>query len=315
MRIVVLNDLTFTQSQLARLRSLGTLVVHPDTTDEQQAVARLHRAEIAVIDGFKLPITRALIEASTNLRLIVLTSTAYHIADLGAASQMGVKIAHIPGYSTEAVAEHAIALLLAVMRAIVPADRAMRARRFEIDPSNNAHRAFLGRELRGKTLGIIGLGAIGNRIAELGAGFDMALVGYNRSPRPVAGLRLTELDELLSVSDVVVLGLAVNPETENFIAERELSLMKPGAVLINTAGWELVDAGALHRALAEGRLGGAGLDVIDPGDKGAPLIALDNVVLSPQSAAWTLEACGNLAEAVVATVEAFARSEPNYIVN
>ena len=310
MRIAVLHDPLFSQAQLARLGALGTVVNHRDTIDLAQGIAHVRTAETAIIDGFKLPVTRALIEGGTRLRLIALTSTAYHMVDFDAANERGITIANIPGYSTEAVAEHAIALIFAVARAVAVADRAMRAGPFQIDPGNPAHRAFLGFELRGKTLGVIGLGAIGRRVAELGNGLGMTVLGYNRTPRPLAGVRPVGLDELLRVSDVVSLNLAVHPDTEKLISDRELRAMKPGAVLINTAGGELVDTAALCQALSEGRLSGAGLDVLDARDELAPLLTMDNVVLSPLSGAWTREACADLAEAVVVTIEAFARGTP-----
>ncbi len=315
MRISVLNDPLFDATQLRRLQRIGPLAVHVDTVSEAEAIQRLQDAEIAVIDGFKVPITRAVIEASGSLRLLVLTSTAFHMVDFGAAKERKVLIANIPTYSTEAVAEHTFALLLAVVRAIPEADRAMRARPFQIDPTEETHRRFLGFELRGKTLGVIGLGAIGSRVAELGLGFGMRVVAFNRSPRRIARVRLVRLDELLAVADVVTIHLAVHPDTENFISDRELGLMKHGAVLINTAGGELIDTAALHRALKARRIAGAGLDVLVPWDRSNPLLELSSVVLSPQAAAWTREACAALADSIVDTIEAFARGGPINIVN
>lgn len=315
MRIAVLNDPGFDAAQLRRLGCVGTPTVHDDTLGEAQAIQRLADADIAVVDGFKVPVSRAVIEAGASLRLLVLTSTAFHMVDFAAAKARGVKVANIPGFSTEAVAEHAIALMLAVVRAIPLADRAMRIRPFQIDPGNEAHRRFLGFELRGKTLGVIGLGAIGRRVAELGLGLGMPVVAFNRSKRRMAHVRLASLDELLALSDIVSIHLAVHPETENIISDRELNLMKPGAVLINTAGGELVNTAALYRALKEGNLAGAGLDVLATWDPANLLLGLTNVVLSPQSASWTREACANLTESIVETVEAFARGRPINIVN
>jgi phosphoglycerate dehydrogenase-like enzyme len=305
-----LTELDFKEAQTARLRAIGTLIHHPDTIEEAEASTRLKDAHVAIIDGFKLKISRAVLGAASDLRLIVLTSTAFHMVDLAAARERSIRIANIPGYSTQAVAEHAFALLFAVVRRIPISDQAMRAAPFQVDPCEKTHRAFLGWELRGKTLGVIGLGAIGQRIAALGLGLGMNVVSWNRTPRTMAGVRSLPLDVLLGTSDVVSLNLAVDRQMEQFISDRELALMKPGAVLINTAGGELVNAGALYRALSESRLSGAGLDVIWPSDHSNPLLGLDSVVFSPQSAAWTREACADLSEAVVQTVEAFARGEP-----
>ncbi|MGH7186480.1 MAG: 2-hydroxyacid dehydrogenase, partial [Pseudomonadota bacterium] len=294
---------------------VGTLTVHDDTVGEAQAIQRLEGAQIAVVDSFKEPVTRPVIERCAGLRLLVLTSTAFHLVDFAAAKERGVKVANIPGYSTEAVAEHAIALMLAVARAIPFADQAMRVRPFQIDPAVEAHRQFLGFELRGKTLGVIGLGAIGRRVAELGLSLGMRVVAYNRSPRRMAHVRIVALDELLAMSDVVSIHLAVHRDTENIISDRELSLMKPAAVLINSAGGELVDTAALYRALKERKIAGAGLDVLAPWGSANPLLGLSNVVLTPQAAAWTREAGAALAESIVDTIEAFAHGRPINIVN
>ncbi|HXV26261.1 MAG TPA: NAD(P)-dependent oxidoreductase [Alphaproteobacteria bacterium] len=315
MQIVVLHDPSFDENQQARLRNLGTLALYNDTTSEELAMDRIENAQIVVVDSFKVPVSRTVIEAGQSLRLLVLTSTAYHLLDIAAATERGVKVANIPSYSTEAVAEHTIALMLAVVKAIPLADQAMRRRPFQIDPAIEEHRRYLGFELRGKTLGVVGLGAIGGRVAELGLCLGMRIVAFNRSPRRLAHVRLVPLAELLAESDVVSIHLAVHPETEHMISDRELRLMKSTAVLINSASGELVDTAALHRALRERRLAGAGLDVLERWDPANPLLSLSNVVLSPQSAAWTREASNTLAESIVKVIEAFACGQPVNIVN
>jgi glycerate dehydrogenase len=261
MRTIVLNDPALDEGHLARLRGIGTLDLYNNTITEEQALQRIQGAEIAVVDGFKIPIHRALIEAAPGLRLLVLSSTAFHMVDFETADQRQVKIANIPDYSTEAVAEHAFALMLAVARAIPIADSAMRNHPFQIDPNEQSHRRFLGFELRGRTLGIIGLGSIGRRVAEIALCLGMQVIAYNRSPKPMMHVQLMNLNELLAASDIVSIHLAVHPEThlavhpetEDIISDRELSLIKLGAVLINTAGSELIDNAALYRVLRGGQ--------------------------------------------------------------
>jgi lactate dehydrogenase-like 2-hydroxyacid dehydrogenase len=314
-QIAILNDSSFEENHLARLREVGILTIHDDTTSEEQAVARVRGVEIVLVDGFKVPVNRRVIESSARLRLLALNSTAFHMVDLNAANDRDVKVSNVPGYATEAVAEHAIALMLAVVRVVPLGDAAMRANPFQIDASNQEHKRFLGFELRGKTLGVIGLGAIGSRVAELGLGFGMKVLAYNRSRKPMDSVELATLDDLMSRSDVVSVNLALDPETENIISDRELGLMKSSAVLINTADGKHVNTQALYRALKERRIFAAGLDVIEEWDKTNPLLSLDNIVLSPQSASWTREARANLAELVVRTVEAFACGRPINLVN
>jgi glycerate dehydrogenase len=315
MQIAILNNSPFDDTHLARLRNLGALAIHDETVSEEQAIARVKDVEIALVDGFKIPVNRALIENGTKLRLLVLNSTAFHMVDFAAANERGVKVANIPGYSTESVAEHAIALMFAVVRAIPLANESMRKNPFQIAAGNQDHKQFLGFEIRGKTLGIIGLGAIGRRVAELGLGLGMKVLAYNRSPRSMDHVELVRLDELLARTDIVSVNLALHSETVNLISDRELGLMKASAVVIDTTGGEIVNTRALYRALKERRIFGAGLDVAAEWTRTNPLLGLSNIVLSPQAAWWTREACANLAESVVRTVEAFARGQAINLVN
>jgi lactate dehydrogenase-like 2-hydroxyacid dehydrogenase len=315
MDISIMNDLPFDECHLARLRALGELTIHGDTTSEDQAAARLRSAEIALVDGFKMPLNRLVIESAARLRLLALSSTAFHMVDLKAANERGVKVANVPGYATEAVAEHTIALMLAAVRSIPRGDAAMRAQPFQIDAGNPAHARYLGFELRGKTLGVVGLGAIGSRVAELGLGLGMKVLAYNRTRRPKANVDPVPLDDLLARSDVVSINVALCPETESFISDRELSLMKASAVLINTADGGCVSTDALYRALRDRRILAAGLDVLAEWDEANPLLTLDNVVLSPQAAFWTHEACATLVETLIGNVEAFVGGRPINLVN
>jgi phosphoglycerate dehydrogenase-like enzyme len=225
-----------------------------------------------------------------------------------------VSIANTPGYATDSVEEHAIALILAVAKAIPLAHCAMQKRPFHVNENNRDHERFCGLELRGKTLGIIGLGAIGRWVAEIGAGLGMRVIAYNRSPVLCDKVEPMSLDDMLKVSDVVSIHLALNMQTKNFISGREFALMKPGAILINTADPGHVDSAALYRAVAEKRIWGVGLDgMTDDGDQSL-LLAMDNIVMSPLSASWTREALRKRADAIVASVEDYVKGCPINIV-
>ena len=314
-RIFILNHLNLRETHLGHLREIGEVIITADTLTEKQAIARLKSANIAVVDGFKAPLGRAVIDRTAGLQLVILTSTAFHMVDLEAAKEKGVKVANTPAYATEAVAEHAIALMFAAVRAIPLGDRAVRANPFQVDLANEEHLKFLGFELRGKVLGVIGLGAIGSRVAELGLALGMRVLAYNRTFKMMSNVETTSLDEVLSRSDIVSVNLALNGETENIISERELALMKPGSVLINTADGRHVNTRALFSALQDGRISAAGLDVLAEWDRSNPLLTLDNVVFAPQSASCTREASANLAESIVQTVEAFASGRPINLVS
>jgi D-3-phosphoglycerate dehydrogenase len=194
-----------------------------------------------------------------------------------------VTVHTIKGYGDTAVAEHTIALMMACCRDIARMDRDMRSGTWT--PRE-------GMQLRGKTLGIIGLGGIGQEVARIARGVGMDVVAWNRSPRPDAGLRLVDLGTLLATSDVISLNLTLNDETRGFLNAERIARLKPGAILVNTARGALVDEAALIAALQNGRIRHAGLDVFhaEPLKPDHPLARLDNVTLTAHAAFRTLEA-------------------------
>ena len=314
MNVAVLNGCYLNEAHLERLKKLGSLTVYDDTDNESGCIERLQGVEIALVDGFKVPLTARVIESAETLRLLVVLSTAFNVVDLDAANRMGVKVANVPGFSTESVAEHAIALMFAVIKRIPLGDREVRKSPFEIRGIESDER-FLGFEVKGKTLGVIGLGGIGVRVAEIGSALGMNVVAYNGTPRDVPNIEMLGLEELLRTSDVVSVNLALTPETKYIISDETLALMKPTAVLINTAIGTHVNTQALYRALKEKKIFGAGLDLLAEWDESNPLLELDNIVLSPHSAWWTPEALVNFAEIITGTVESFVKGEPRNLIN
>ncbi len=314
MNISILNEFFFNEGHLCRLKRLGRLDIYDDTVSEAQALLRIKGAQIAIVEGFKTPLNNTVLENADELKLLALSSTAYHFVDLEFAAKKGINVANVPGFSTEAVAEHTIALMFAVIRQIPLGDRKVKQNLFEISASEDDNR-FLGFDIKGKTLGVLGLGSIGTRVAELGIALGMKVVAYNRTPRKIQDVELLSLDEVLRTSDVISVNLALTPDTEGIISDRALALMKPSAVLINTATGPHVNTQALYKALKAKTIFGAGLDMLAEWDENNPLLELDNIVLSPHSAWWTNEACANLRDTIVGNVESFVRGEPSNLVN
>ena len=220
-------------------------------------------------------------------------------------------VANVPGYSTEAVAEHTFALMLAVIRRIPAADAAVRHGQFATREGDSS----FGFDLAGKTLGIVGLGRIGTRVAEIARGFGMKVLAWDRGTKIVDGVTQVALEQLLAQSDIVSLHLPLASDTENFLSAARLRLMKPTAVLINTARGKLVDEHALYEALRSGVIAGAGLDVLSEMDTSNPLLTLPNVVFSPHSAYNTRESSRTRGDFIVATVRAFVAGSPINVVN
>ena len=314
MNIAILEDWILGKTDVARLEELGPVTVFEATPSEEQAIERLKGIDIGIVNGLDWPITRDLLESANQLKLLVLPSTAYHCVDLRAASENDTKVANVPGFSTEAVAEHAIALMFSVIRRITVGNQKIREKPFQATGAESEG-LLGGFEIRGKTLGVLGLGAIGGRVAELGLGLGMKVLAYNRTPRQKQGVEMVEFDDLLQKSDVISVNFALAPETEQIIGEREIGLMKPTAVLVNTAMGNHVNTQALHKALDDKKIFGAGLDLLAEWDEGNPLLQFDNVVLTPHTAWLTHEANRNFADIIIDNGKSFIRGEPLNLLN
>jgi phosphoglycerate dehydrogenase-like enzyme len=291
MKIVVPDDfpVVLTGSPAERqLRTLGIVTVYTERGAEQEPelVRRIADAEIVVSLRAYTRFSEIALTACPSVQMISIWGTGTDNVDLAACRRRGITVAHTPGVNAHAVAEHTLALMLAVTRRIPSLDRDMR--------SGQWPRGLLF-QLEGKTLGIVGLGAIGRRVATLAAPFGMRLLAATWGPdagrATAVGARHVPIETLLQESDIVSLHLRLGAETETVIDRERLALMKPGAFLVNTARGRLVDREALADALRHGRLAGAALDVFheEPIAPSDPLLTLPNVVLTPHNAGMTQE--------------------------
>ena len=270
------------------LRALGDLTVHTErgAEAEKELIRRVGDATVVVNIRAYSKFTGRVIAASPNLRLISVWGTGTDNIDLAACRAGGVTVANTPGVNAHAVAEHTLALMLAVTRAIPWMDAAVRAGQWP--------RRLLT-QLEGRTLGLVGLGPIGKRVAALVRPFGVRLMvstwGPDDGRAEARGARHVPLVALLRESDIVSLHLRLTDETRNILGPNEFALMKPSAFLVNTARAALVDRHALIDALRRGRIAGAALDVFhqEPLPADDPLLSLPNVVLTPHDAGMTAE--------------------------
>jgi len=244
-----------------------------------------------------------------QLRCVANVAVGFDNVDLAAAARRGVVVTNTPGVLDDATADLALALLLAAVRRLGEGERLVRSGapwRWGMD-------FMLGSDLRGKRLGIVGLGNIGARVAERARAFGMAIAYHNRHESPAAaalGAERLELDELLAGCDVVSLHCPLTEETRHLIGAREMALMKPTATLVNTARGPIVDEAALARALAAGEIAAAALDVYEHEPVVEPaLLGLENVVLSPHLGSATVETRTAMAELAARNAIAVARGE------
>ena len=300
-------------SDLEPLRKLGQVDFYDGPPpDRAQLIERLRPAEAVVLDYSEMD--AEVLRACERLRFVSFLGIGYNSCiDVAEATRRGIDVAYTPDYGATSVAEHALAMILALTRHIGPAFVSAREGRWE--PGR-----FQGMELRGKTLGIVGLGPIGAEMARLGAGLDMRLLGWTRrasAERARHGVTLVSLEDLFAAADVVTLHLAFTPESHGLISRALLERMKPGAWFVNTARAKLVDNAALVDLLRSGRLRGAALDVHDTEPPPADDVfrTLPNVLLTPHIGYNTREAASNMLRIAIATVEAFARGERLHVVN
>lgn len=309
--IVVPDDAPAVLGRSAAFGRLGPLaeVRYFDTLPRSAAelVERIRDADVVLNVRSSCRFTRDVFEACPKLRLLSIWGTGTDNVDLPAAQDRGITVTNTPGVAASSVAEHALALLLAVAHRIVQQDSAVRAGSW---PRGDAG------VLQGKIVGVIGLGAIGRRFAELSRGIGMRVVAWSFHPKPIDGVELVALETLLSMSDVVSLHVRLSDKTERMIGPREFELMKPGAILVNTARGAIVDETALIHALSTGKVSGAGLDVFstEPLPPGHPIANLPNVVLTPHSAGITPEALEAGLQLAVTNVASFLAGSPINVV-
>lgn len=315
MKIVILNECFLSCTHIAQLEELGEVSVYKDTDSRDKLLSRVVGADIVLADMFSAPWDKETLANVKGLKLVNVNSTGFNLIDLEAANKSGVKVANTPGFGTEAVAEHTIALMFSVAKKITQANNQMRTSSLEVDPGNPDHMVYKSKQLAGKTLGILGLGAIGSEVAKLAKGIGMKVVAYNRSPKNIEGIPLLSLEELLSTSDVVSINLALTKKTEHIIGEKELGLMKQDAILINTARGKHIDEEALLIALSKGKFWGVGLDVFESQSNVVKFAKFSNVIMTPHSAWLTDESVVKLADIMVGNVKSFVEGKPKNIVN
>ena len=258
-------------------------------------------------------IDKEVLDAAPALKAISTYSVGYEHIDVEEATRRGIYVGHTPGVLTDATADLAFALLLAAARRIAEADRYVRAGKWQ-GPFGSM--SLLGEPVWGATLGIVGFGRIGRAMAARAGGFHMRVL-YHDSERLTAsdegssGGEYRGLDDLLAASDFVSIHVPHSTETHHLIGERELRLMKPTAMLINTSRGSVIDEGALAMALKEGWIGGAGLDVYEhePLDSSSPLLGMENVTLVPHIGSGTKTSRREMAELTAKNLLAALRGE------
>lgn len=307
MRTVLVEPLTISQDILDAFREVLGQDGHSFTAYEtkpastQEWLDRVGDADQVILANTPMP--EEVVESAKNLKYINVAFTGLDHIPLESCKAKGIQVSNAAGYSDEGVAELVVGMTISLLRQIKEADRAIRRGGKAAD--------FLGGEVAGRTVGIIGTGKIGTRVAQVFQALGARLVGYNRSVHQDLvdmGMDYLSLEDLLRQSDIVTVHLPQNEETRNTITAKELALMKETAILINCARGPIVNSKDLARALAEGKIAGAGVDVFDrepPLDESEPLLTAPHVLLTPHVAYFTQEAMAKRADIVLKNAQDF----------
>lgn len=287
--------------------ALGPSVVadyRPNITREELLAAAADYDAFIVRSRTK--IDKEVIDRAEHLRLVARPGTGLDNVDVEYAKSRGITVVNSPESLVEGVSEHVVLLMLALSRKLVEADAGTKSGKWEKN-------ALLGRELKGKALGVVGLGRIGKRIAEIAGTLGMLVLFYDIitiPPEVVSELkaRVVSLDELFTTADFITLHVPLTPETAHMVGPSRLSLMKPTAFLINTSRGGVIDEEALAAALGEGRIGGAALDVFEKEPPSGAILSSPNTILTPHIGGQTEEAQANAITVIGDKVRAFFSS-------
>lgn len=316
--IVVLDGATLNpgDNPWDEMAALGDFTLY-ERTPEELTVERAAKADIVVTN--KTRITREVLDQLPACRFIAVLATGYDVVDVAEAGRRGIPVSNVPGYGSESVAQFVMAQLLAMCRRVELHDRLVR----EGEWSKRGEFTFWDTpqvELAGKTMGVVGFGGIGRRVAELALAFGMRVVAH--APRPKAPIAspyfaFVGLEELFRESEAITLHCPLTKGNEGFVDQRLLKLMKPGGFFINTARGKLVNEADLADALNSGHLAGAALDVlsVEPPEASNPLMSAKNCLITPHMAWGSLTARKRLMSIAADNIRAYLNDQPQNVVN
>jgi D-3-phosphoglycerate dehydrogenase len=312
MKIAVVEPLAVDQVKLEEIvkRKIPSdiEIVYYDTrtTDEQELIARSQDADIIALGN--IPFGKNILEKCKNLKMVAIAFTGVDHVDVGYCHENNILVSNCAGYSTVAVSELVFGLLIDLYRNIIPCNEVVR--------KEGTKEGLVGFELEGKTMGIIGTGAIGIRTARIAKAFGMKVIAYSRTQKDI-GIDYTSLETVMKEADVISLHVPVTNETRGLIGKEELGMMKNSACLINVARGPVVDTQALADALNNGEIAGAGIDVFDtepPISLENPLLSAKNTVLTPHVAFATKESMVKRAEIEFSNIAAYLKGTPENVI-
>ncbi len=307
------NTLTRGDLDISAIDVLGDTTYH-NILSQDEILTQCHDAQVLLIN--KADMNREVIESLPQLRYIGLFATGYNNVDLAAASEHGIAVVNVPGYSTDAVAQHVFAFIL-MHASSLPAYNEAVHRGEWIYSESFSFFPYPITELAGKTLGIVGCGNIGRKVARIGDAFGMKILIMNRTYKEDCPYAQVSLEEVLRESDYLTLHCPLNDDSEHLINRKALQMMKPTAFLINTSRGGVVDSEALTEALNAGLIAGAGIDVLatEPMPEDEPLFTAKNCIITPHVAWAAIESRRRCVQIVAENLKAWIEGRPQNVVN
>ncbi|GLO63850.1 glycerate dehydrogenase [Vibrio sp. MACH09] len=300
------------------LEKLGDFTCYSNTEqDVEQVITRAQSAHILLTN--KVAISKAVIDACPDLEYIGVLATGYNVVDYRYAREKNINVVNVPAYGTDTVAEMVFALIFNLIRKVELTSQDVREQLGWTRKQEWTYTPFPQMELAGKTIGIVGFGRIGQRVAEIASVFKMNVLTYNRTPKSLSidGAEQVDLDRLLADSDIVSVHCPVFPETENMFDEQMFKKMKSSALFINTARGQLVVESALANALNQGVIAGAALDTLqqEPPMEDNPLLSCQNCIITPHIAWATLDARKRITAMVADNIDCYLQGKAKNVVN
>lgn len=301
-----------TDSQKQQLRELGDLaIVNVQKLSATEVVEKVPDAEILIVGSSGVEeVSEGLLEGLKRLKYITLLTVGYAWVDVKAAQELNIPISNVKGANSESVAEHTWGMILDLAKRITEFNRDVREK--------GAYKfgEYCGKEVYGKTLGVIGVGDIGTKVARIARGFDMRVLGVNKSGRLVEGVELTDLENLLKESDVITICVPLTPETESMVSDKEFTLMKDGAILVNCAREDVVNKEAVLKVIASGKIFGYGVEteIMKPIQSNDPYLKYPNVIVTPHNAFNTEDARRKVYDTAIANIQSFLDGSPQNLI-
>lgn len=309
MKVVILDAKTLTNDDIdfSVFDEFGEVTIY-DYTKYNQIAERIKDAEIILCN--KSIMNRMTLKDAKNVKYIGLFATGYNNVDIEYTNERNITVCNAGSYSTNAVAQHVFALILEHYNKVGEYNKFVKDGGWIHSEKFSPFKPM--KEMDGRTLGIVGYGSIGKKVAKIAQAFDMKVLAYNRSPKKDEGVRFVEMDELLEKSDIVSIHCPLNRDSEKMCNKDFFSKMKDGALFINTSRGGVVDEPALIEAVKSGKLSGAGLDVVavEPMEKHEEILDIDNIIITPHSAWAPVETRTRLVEIVKNNIKKWVAGAP-----